>query len=297
MKLNKNILNFYCVGAQKAGTTTLYDILNQHPDVFLPETKEAHFFDDDDKYKLGIEWYLNTFFSDYKNQKICGSCNPEYMYFEDVPRRIFETIGKDVKLIFILRNPVNRAYSHYLMSKRRCIEELPFEVALKEEKNRIHKDYYNKTHFSYASRGFYSEQIKRYLNYFPKENMMFIRFEDDFIKNRANTIKEILNFLELEEVDLDVDLKSNVARSSRFKFIQEFIYKQNKMKSFFSIFVSQKVKNKIRSLVYKAVMKPEKKNELGMGLKNSLMQNYNEDIAKLEQLIGKSLSSWNKSNS
>ncbi len=287
-------INFYCVGAQKSGTTSLHDILNQHPDVFLPETKEAHFFDEDDKFKLGLNWYFKTFFERYNNEKICGSCNPEYIYFEEVPERIFESFGGDVKLIFILRNPADRAYSHYLMSKRRCIEDLSFTVALKQEKSRINKDYFNKTNFSYASRGFYLEQIKRYLNYFPKENMMFIRFEDDFIKNRANTIKEIISFLDLEQIDLDVDLKSNVARSSRFKFIQKFIYKQNIIKSFFSFFVSQKRKNKMRSWIYKLVMKPEKKNKLSIETKLSLMQQYKEDILELEILIGKNLSSWKK---
>ncbi|MDC1505116.1 sulfotransferase domain-containing protein [Winogradskyella sp.] len=287
-------INFYCVGAQKAGTTTLHDILNQHPDIFLPKTKEAHFFDEDEKFEKGLEWYENTFFNESSNEKILGSCNPEYMYFEEVPKRIFESFGGDVKLIFILRNPADRAYSHYLMSKRRCIEELSFTVALKQEKSRINKDYFNKTNFSYASRGFYSEQIKRYLNYFPKENMMFIRFEDDFIKNKNKTINEIISFLDLEQIDLDVDLKSNVARSSRFLFIQKFIYKQNIIKSFFSIFVSQKMKNKIRSWIYKLVMKPEKKNKLSFELKNSLMQQYKEDIKELEGLTGKNFSNWLK---
>ena len=289
-------INFYCVGAQKAGTTSLHDILNQHPDVFLPKTKEAHFFDEDEKFEKGLEWYVNTFFNESKNEKILGSCNPEYMYFEEVPKRMFQTLGKNVKLIFLLRNPVNRAYSHYLMSKRRCFEELSFTDALNQEKNRINKDYFNKTHFSYATRGFYSEQIKRYLKYFPKENMMFIRFEDDFIKNRTKTIKEIISFLDLEKIDLDVDLKSNVARSSRFKFIQKFIYKQNIIKSIFSIFISQKMKNKIRSWIYKLVMKPEKKSELSFEFKNSLLQHYKEDIKELENITEKSFSSWKNEN-
>ena len=161
-------INFYCVGAQKAGTTTLHDILIQHPEVYLPETKEAHFFDEDEKYKKGLNWYKKTFFSNYKGEKISGSCNPEYMYFDDVPKRIYDTIGTDVKFVFIFRNPMNRAYSHYLMSKRRCYEELSFADAILEEDKRIKKDYFNKTHFSYVSRGYYSQQVERYLKYFPK---------------------------------------------------------------------------------------------------------------------------------
>lgn len=290
MKANK--INFYCVGAQKAGTTTLHDILIQHLDVFLPETKEAHFFDDVNKYKLGLEWYLNTFFEDYNNEKICGSCNPEYMYFEEVPKRIFESIGKNVKFIFIFRNPADRAYSHYLMSKRRCIEDFSFEDALKLESDRIQKDYFNKTHFSYASRGYYANQVNRYLKYFSKDNMLFIRFEDDFIKNKKETINRIIEFLELDSIELDVNLKSNVARSSNFNFIQRFIYKDNFVKSFFSLFVSQKFKNDIRKWIYNLFMKPEKKNKLDVDIRKLLLNKYSSDIAQLEEIIGKSLESW-----
>lgn len=285
-------LNFYCVGAQKAGTTTLHDILIQHPDIYLPKTKEAHFFDEDDKYKLGLDWYLESFFPDYNNQKISGSCNPEYMYFEDVPERILKTLGKDVKFVFIFRNPADRAYSHYLMSKRRCIEESTFSEAMALEDERIKKDYYNKTHLSYISRGFYATQVERYLKFFPIENMFFIRFEDDFIKNRAATINDLLKFLDIEHIDLDVNLKSNVARSSKFKFIQSFIYKDNFVKSFFSFFVSQNLKNKVRKSIYSVFMKPEKKSSLDAETRMALLEMYDKDIVKLEQLIGKSLASW-----
>ena len=288
-------INFYCVGAQKAGTTTLHDILKQHPDVFLPETKEAHFFDDDEKYKLGLNWYFNTFFEDYSNERVCGSCNPEYIYFKKVPKRIYKAFGSNIKLIFILRQPVDRAYSHYLMSKRRYIEELAFEDALAQEATRIEKDYFSKTHFSYKTRGFYAEQIKHYLNYFPKENMMFVRFEDDFIKNKSKTIKAIFQFLEIKDIDLDVDIKSNAARSAHFKFMQSFIYKQNMIKSFFSLFVNQEFKNKIRSWVYALVMKPEKKKSLSLEFRNNLLKEYESDIKELEKITNKDFSSWLKS--
>ncbi|WP_179318041.1 sulfotransferase family protein [Winogradskyella helgolandensis] len=290
--MNSPDINFYCVGAQKAGTTTLHDILIQHPDIYLPETKEAHFFDEDEKYELGFNWYRDAFFPNYNNQKITGSCNPEYMYFEDVPERIFKTLGKDVKLVFIFRNPADRAFSHYLMSKRRCIEEATFSEGVALEAERIQKDYFNKTHFSYTSRGFYAKQVERYLKFFPIENMFFIRFEDDFIKNRKETVDALLKFLEIEHIDLDVNLKSNVARSSKFKFIQSFIYKDNIIKSFFSFFVTQKLKNSIRKSIYNVFMKPEKKSSLDAETRKALLDTYEKDIVRLEKLIGKSLASW-----
>ena len=84
--MNNNI-NFYCIGAQKAGTTTIHDILINHPDIFLPSDKEAHFFDFESRYSRGITWYLNEFFQSVGNEKIVGSITPEYMFFPKAAKR------------------------------------------------------------------------------------------------------------------------------------------------------------------------------------------------------------------
>ena len=76
----RRIMNFFCVGAQKAGTTTLHNILIQHSDIYLPKEKEARYFDKEDIYNNGIEWYINTFYSNYSGEKICGSITPEYLF-------------------------------------------------------------------------------------------------------------------------------------------------------------------------------------------------------------------------
>jgi len=159
--------NFIIVGAQKSGTTTLYDILAQHNDIYLSSTKESKFFVDEEKYNRGIEFYSNEYFSNYNGEKAIGEIDPEYIFFEDVPQRLRYDISSNLKLIFILRNPVARAYSHYLMTYKRGWDELSFEEAIKEEPQRIQKDFFSKHHQSYITRGYYSKQIKRYLEYFP----------------------------------------------------------------------------------------------------------------------------------
>ncbi len=117
--------NFLCVGAQKAGTTTLYEILKQHPDIFLPQNiKETKFFVYDEKYEKGVQWYQKEFFSEWNGQKAIGEVDPAMMFEEKSAQRIFDTLGNNVKLIFIFRNPVARAYSHYLMSQRKGAEDL-----------------------------------------------------------------------------------------------------------------------------------------------------------------------------
>ena len=130
--------NFMCIGAAKSGTTSLYDILKQHSDIFLPSFKEPHFFDIPSVYQNGIEWYEKTYFQSVKNEKCIGDFSPTYLFDEHAPERILNDLGDNVKFIIILRNPVDRAYSHYLHSKRDEHENLSFKDALSLEKNRVY---------------------------------------------------------------------------------------------------------------------------------------------------------------
>lgn len=114
--------NFLCVGAQKSGTTSLYNILKQHSEVFMPDKKELHFFDWNENFDKSTEWYFQMFQNSLKfNAR--GEITPNYIYKDNVAQRIFDTLGKDVKLIFMLRNPADRAFSHYKMRIGRGFEK------------------------------------------------------------------------------------------------------------------------------------------------------------------------------
>jgi hypothetical protein len=288
---NKDFINFYCVGVQKSGTTTLHDILKEHPQIFLPKKKEAHYFDMDNRYEKGLSWYYNEFFQEYNGEKICGSCNPDYIYFEEVPRRIFEAFGSKIKLVFIFRNPADRAFSHYLMSKRRMIETEVFEKAITLEASRIRIDYKHKSDFSYISRGYYAEQLKRYLEYFPIENMFFIRFEDDFIKNRKNTINQLLKFLEVEQYNLELNIKSNEAKTSKYPRLQNFIFNdKNPLKK--SLNFSKSLKNNLKNKLEKIILSKDSNEKLEKELRKKIMSFYSDDISLLEELTGMNFNCW-----
>jgi hypothetical protein len=150
--------SFFVVGAQKAGTTSLQDWLSQHPDICLPDIKETGFFNRDDVYIRGISWYVKQF-PKCRSADVMGEINPEYMFCKKAAFRIREWI-KSPKIIFLLRNPVDRAYSHYRMTVRRGYEELSFSNALLSEKVRLLADTdFNQVHFSYMARSYYSDQI------------------------------------------------------------------------------------------------------------------------------------------
>ena len=122
---------FIICGTQRGGTTTLYHYLKEHPQICMSEKKEVHYFDLN--YHKSLQWY-ESHFKDCQNKKVktIGEASPFYMYLREVPERIDETLP-DVKLIFILRNPVDRAYSHYWHEVKLGVEYLPFEEAIKRE--------------------------------------------------------------------------------------------------------------------------------------------------------------------
>ena len=202
-------INLLGLGVQKAGTSTLHDILITHPDIYLPEFKEAHFFDLTEKYLKGLKWLTDTFFTNYRGEKILGEFTPDYIYMEKTAERILETLGSDVKFIIIFRHPVDRAVSHYNMDYRKGFEKSDFFEAIINEQNNAQHSEWNKIHFSYIDRGFYARQLNRYLALFPKENFLYLIFEKDIIKNMSQTVDRIQAFLKIEHKDLNINIKSN----------------------------------------------------------------------------------------
>ena len=217
--------NFLCIGAPKAGTTTLFHILNQHPDIYIPAIKETEFFVDDKRYEKGPQYYEEKFFSKWNGEQAIGEICPNYFHFDYVSERIFKTLGSKVQLIFIFRNPVHRAYSHYRMSSGNRFETNPFKEAILLENERETGGRVAKSLFSYISTGFYAKHLNRYLKYFSKEQMFFIVFETEFVQNRDITVSKLLEFLNVKEAQLNIAIQSHRAFTYRSKVVMDFIHK------------------------------------------------------------------------
>jgi hypothetical protein len=285
-----------CIGAAKSGTTSLYDILRQHSDIFLPSFKEPHFFDIPSNYEKGIKWYRDTYFSRLKAEKSIGDFTPTYLFDEDAPQRIYNDLGGGVKFIVILRNPVDRAYSHYLHSKRDEHESLTFIDALCLERNRVSKkDYLSYLRFSYIGQGMYGQMLKRYLRFFPKENFLIINFEQEFLTKRKETIDRIISFLELDIEDLVVNLASNRASIARSIWLKRLMKRTGIWRKIFryitpSLKVRQIIRNKIQRLNLKEFT-PEK---IGPQERESIFNIYfKSDVMDLESLFNKQMH-WGK---
>jgi hypothetical protein len=286
--------NFLCVGAQKAGTTTLYEILKQHPGIFLPDkVKETKFFVYEEKFEKGVQWYGKEFFSERKNQTAAGEVDPAMMFEEKSAQRIYDALGKEVKLIFIFRNPVSRAYSHYLMSQRKGFEDLSFDEAIGKEAERLKSDPEKKFNYSYFARGYYSKQVDRFLKLFPEKNFLFLVFEDDFIKNRKATFDRIQDFLGVKKIDLNLDIRSNEAAATKSKLIHDLTRKKNPLKKIFGALVPKGLRKSLQRFIsskntadiQNPRLDPKREKEL-------IRQYFIEDIHKLEKMIHRDLSSW-----
>jgi hypothetical protein len=294
-----NLPNFMCLGAAKSGTTTLYDILRQHSDIYLPSFKEPHFFDIPENFEKGLEWYEKTYFKK-TNSKIIADFTPSYFFDEKAPQRIFESLGQSMKFLVILRNPVDRAYSHYLHSKRDHHESKDFENALKLEINRLTQydeksDYLSYLRNSYVHQGLYSKMLERYLQYFSLDNFLFISFEEEFLQERDLTIKKILDFLEIDSaIFLRTDIRSNPSSKQKSKNLKELMKQKGWWRVFLkkiipSLKIRQIIKNRIQNWNIR-IYSPPKLSQLDrISIYNSY---FKEDINNLERLLNRDFSYW-----
>lgn len=185
--------DFLIIGTQRGGTTSLWEYLRAHPDVVIFKTrKEIHFFDK--KWGRGLEFYRQQFPSK-KGKQITGEATPNYLFYEKALPRIKAMFPK-IKIIILLRNPIERAWSHYLLMRNQGKEHLSFGKALKVEKRRIKQSREALQDFSYRSRGIYIEQIKRWFSAFPREQFLVIKSEN-FFSNPKKIYEEVLKFLNL----------------------------------------------------------------------------------------------------
>jgi hypothetical protein len=195
------------IGTQRGGTKSLFNYLIRHPGVKGPLRKEVHFFDLN--YSRGVRWY-KAFFPLHVGPRrdfVTGEASPYYLFHPHVPARVAQTLP-DVKLLVLLRNPVDRAYSHYWHSVRFGYENLPFEEAMALEKDRMEgelariqatDDVVSLAHrrYSYLSRGVYVDQLVRWVAHVPRERFLFLKSEDLF-ECPAPTFSRVLDFLGLE---------------------------------------------------------------------------------------------------
>jgi hypothetical protein len=189
-------VNFIICGTQKGGTSALDMYLRGHPEICMANKKEVHFFDNEGAFRADAPDYTSyhSFFSPELRHKIVGEATPIYMYWRDAPQRIWQ-YNSDMKMIVLLRNPIDRAYSHWNMERQRNAETASFWDAIRNEEERCREALpYQHRVYSYIDRGFYLEQLRRLWAYFPKKQVLVLRNEE-LQKNPDETLQKVFAFL------------------------------------------------------------------------------------------------------
>jgi hypothetical protein len=272
--------NFLVIGVERSGTSWLHQQLSFHPNIYMTkQPKEVHFFDR--YYQRGLSWY-QKFFPVSKNsfQYLClGESTPGYIYYPEVPARIYQNIP-NCKLIAILRNPVDRAYSKYQLAIRNYGENRSFEEYLKDNPEVF-------------ARGLYSEQIKRYLEYFSLDNFLILIFEE-VMDNPKLYLDKIANFLSVDSSEFQKDcIKEKINSSSSLQYKQAYILahkirKWLRHKHFYWVLNAVKIVG-FRKKLFGSENSPS---PLEAKMRKTLLLKYEPDISSLENLLKRDLSLW-----
>lgn len=286
--------NFLITGAMKAGTTSLYNYLNQHPAIFMSPNKEPGYlsFGDTEHCEESIKLFPNRvcsceayekLFQQVEDEIAIGEATTSYMDCLRAPARMKELLP-DVKLIAVLRDPAERAYSHFLYNKKMFVEDLPtLEIALSEEHNRVIDRYGYR--YKYLGKGFYFKHLSYYLKFFREDQIKILLF-DDLKNDPGKLLQQIFTFLKVDETfEPDISIKYNTSGVWRNDAIKTLLKQSHALR----LIAEKKLPPRIVSYLGKIIMKPQKSNS---ALRRELINHYRQDILQLQNLIQRDLSSW-----
>jgi|Deesub1362A_J573_1020465.scaffolds.fasta_scaffold00073_56 hypothetical protein len=294
--------DFLIVGAARSGTSSLYYYLKQHPKIFMPEIKEPNFFSYREvppfkKVECPIIREFNEYielFEPAKEDQIIGEASVSYLRFynktiENIKNYIPEP--QNLKIIIILRNPIDRVFSSYCYKRYKCKESLDLEEAIKPEviKERIADNW--GPDFDYIEWGFVSQGVRAYLNHFQHVR---IYLYENLIADPSGLVKDIFRFLEVDDsFTPDVSKKHNPSGIPRIEALQKFLKKPNFLSSIFP-FIKLIPVEKRAEIVEKIMRRNSKKLQMKEDTREHLKELFKEEILSLQELIGKDLSGWLK---
>ncbi len=306
--------DFFIIGAAKAGTTSLVEYLSQHPGIFFSPIKEPHFFSSDIKpenfnqrYYNNVVIDLNEYFSQkplkpvfeayvrteeqYKQlfegakpEQVKGEASTTYLYSRESAQNIKQFVP-EAKIIAVLRNPLERAYSHYLMALKFGFTSLSFMDAIQEDQYKPEKGWGISELF--LELGLYYEQLKRYYDHFNSEQIKII-FQDDLYQKPKETLDQLTDFLALASFPFDTGSNHNTAGVPRFSFINELLNKWG-LRMRLGAMLPSKLKQTLKGFYLKT---PNETLQDHPEAKAFLLDYYREDIRKTENLLNTDLSEW-----
>lgn len=296
--------DFLVIGAAKAGTSALYRYLEQHPQIYASPVKEPHFFGlegnthefqgplgaevKENKAVYHIEAYRKLFQNAPSEARVFEA-SVSYLYLPQAAYRIKFYLPK-VKLIVMLRNPVERAFSSFLYLMRDAREPLEdFNRGLKAEPERIQNNW--GFLYRYTDLGFYADQLSTYYDVFEPEQIKVFLY-DDFKADSLKVLREAFDFVSVDaEFQPDTSRKFNVSGLPKNKAMHKLIAEKNILKALIKPMIPRRLRYRFKENYYETnLSKPILLNET----RQHLIEVFRKDILKLEELLGRDLSMWLK---
>jgi len=290
--------NFIIIGAEKSGTTSLYYYLQQHPEIFMSSIKETRYFCPEfyTKYSNGPRLgnrsgtmsfgeYQNLF-ADANGERAVGEASPQYIYIGSAAGRIKECLP-EAKLIAILRNPVERAYSAYCYQLRGGYETLSFRDALVAEAQRK-QDCWRPV-WCYKDLGLYYSQIKTYVDLFSRDQLRVYLYED-LSRDALTFMQGVYSFLEVDPTFAPDITPKNVSGVPKNRFIHTLLNQETPLSSMVKQAIPKALRKQANQWVSRRNLLP--KPEFPEDVRQELQTFFREDILKLQDLLQQDLNSW-----
>lgn len=289
--------NFFILGAAKSGTTSLFNILASHPQIYASPKKETGFFNNDERFSRGISWYQETYFSEAQGCPIRMEATPAYLtWSEKTAKRLKDEYPvRPVKFALIFRDPVQRAYSHYWHRVRLGHETLSFEDAIQQEPTRLAENYdelyrTGNGKFGYFRAGCYASRLKPFFEQFDRDNFFILLQEDLSLENFSSTITDLQRFLGLETIENLIPQQANPATLPRKRWLAGF-YRRLK-RTFLSRVYREKIDKSLRAAIYSYLFPPITYPSMSTDMAKLLRSRYFDEIKELEKMIERDLSAW-----
>ncbi|MCG8546249.1 MAG: sulfotransferase [Alphaproteobacteria bacterium] len=297
--------NFLICGSAASGTSFLANSMSKHPEIYLPKKMrpEPHYFYYSENYANPIQWYEERWFSEVENERAVGEKSTSYMYSPEVAPRIRKHYP-DMKMIFILRNPIERAFASYRNTIFNGFEELSFDQAIQQEKARMEQATGRRAEtrtYAYADRGYYFKQLSVFLEHFSQEQLLILKFES-MIRDPGSTFRTVFRFLNVLEdfspspsprfanwsvIDPAVQIKARQHFGRRFDVIIDSIRRETPPPA-------DLVETESDREIVESVRKNLSRSSAPMSgfARRYLRTAYAEDTSALESLVDFSIEDW-----
>jgi hypothetical protein len=286
--------NFLIVGAAKSGTTSLFEYLRGHPDVFMPDIKEASYFAGEG---IKTEADYLALFRQAGPERAVGEASGAYLYPPGTAAAIHELLGPSARIVIILRNPVDMAYSLWGHMVREGGEELAFFDALAAEKKRMADPNFHRHakswsfNFAYADRARYAQQVAVYLRTFTKSQVRILIFEE-FFANVAENFAELCRFLDVAPDYRPIFHAFNRSMVVRSQLLRKLLEEPSVWKDVMKALTPDAPRLKLKAWLSAINYRDERLPPLSPGDRERLWRLFENDVAELQVLLGRQLDCW-----